>query len=513
MRARGGWSSWTRSSGLARMLRRDQDRRRLWSHRQQIGLPRSTLMRHELQVSVAESSPRASIVLTGETVGRTNESGVAVISGLALWPQGTRPASLLQDLWVKLRVTCMTCGGTKGVSSPVLESSKIYVDTSKAIGVYGDAVAAGSALARWQSDKTFAIGRQSHSSPLVLPGRPAQMCLQLFDRPFADVLLIAQHSPGLVRLGPPSIRVSPYTWPQPACWQFAGAARQAQEVSGTPQNVTFELRSADATYNNKTGLTWGGMAASDGSVSVIVLHARSALRRTRLQHLLRGAAPRQLDVVEARQLEQARWIEVRGGPLQGLARVLLLPATTAQARPAEPPVVALQWVQGTMDTALQWRAAALMTELLPPQTHVTLEIRSVAPLSVTVHITGKCVDRDAGGALVATLNKSLSMIRQGLHTPPQEEEKDDTQMPAWQQLDLVLDWEQLAPASAGLLQHHVVCQFRATADNSTQPLRFVPKASVDLIICKSRVGGRWPCCAAAQWLPAFSRLCGTGTFA
>lgn len=474
--ARGAWSSWMHNNSLSRMLRRSNDRRRLALQRQQMGE-----RIHRIQITLADSSPKDAFLLAGETSCTTSEKGLAVISGLALWPR--EDISLDQSSWVKLRALCTTCGVESNRLPPMAESSKIYIAAGASVGIYDSPVAAMSAIARSQpATPTRAKGVNSGFA-LVLPGRPAQLCVQLLERPFVDVLVKSQQGWGLLSLGPPSIRISPYTWPEPACWHFAAAPQLLQrKIPATYQKVTFQLHSADPAYSNKTGLTWNGMAASDGSAAVVLLASRALTGRARLLHPVLSSASIKVEIPENHHFEAPTWIRVRPSVLQGKIRLPLL----VPGAPASPPTAAAQWTEVT--NTLAWRDAALAVDLTSSRTDIVLEIRTIGQISTTVHIAGDCVDTDAGGVLLATVNEMLPITNQVVPSVSQTDAHANDKSP-WQQLSVQLDWVKLPPEGAGLLQHHVRCTFRASAGNQMQPLQFVPKASVDIIASES--DGAW----------------------
>ncbi|KAL8449158.1 hypothetical protein Emed_003309 [Eimeria media] len=435
---------------------------------------------HKIHLSVGDSSGDGSVALSGDVVGTTNEIGVAVIKGLSLWLKGDA-SSQPQNLWVKLRAVCVTCEVNENESPPAIESSKVYIDTSAAVGVYNDPTAALAAVSRWQHAKPFASNEGS--LPVSLPGRPAQVCVQLLARPFADVLITAHPEEKLFRHGSASIRVTPYTWPQPACWQFEGISQHLLETPrGMYRKVTLQLRSADALYGNQKLLSWKGLAGPDGSVPIIVLPSPAIPRRSRLFHSLQRMPSRKLDHLRGQNADKTIWLDLQGGSFRGSARLLLLQSEAADEQSHDEHfVTAPQLQEANLFTALLWRNAAVMTELIAPQTHMMLEFMALGNVPAQVHFEGKCINKDAGGGIMSTIDQNIFSARQDLPPLHSSKEQAKNQNQAWQKLELTLNWKRLNPESAGILQHHIVCEFHVTAQESMQPLRLLPKSSVDII--------------------------------
>ncbi|KAL8271281.1 hypothetical protein Esti_004796 [Eimeria stiedai] len=474
------WSTWMQIRSAASLRREVNAFQRLRQRGRLLRRSKRMHVKHKIQISVAESSGDGIIALSGDVVGTTNEIGVAVIKGLTFWLKGD-VTSWPQSLWVRLRAVCATCGVDKDRVRPAHTSSKVYIDASAPVGVYLNPAAALAAVSRWQHAKPLASIKSS--LPVSLPGRPAQVCVQLLERPFADVLITAHPEDNLVRLGSASIRVSPYTWPQPACWHFKGVSEQLHEPTlGAYQKVKLQLRSADALYGTKGLLSWRGLAAPDGSVPIIVLPSRAIPRRSRLLHSLRWRSSRQLEVLRGQNVEKPIWLDLREGPLRGSARILLLPPEAKDEQgQGKHLVTSLQLQETNLPTTLFWRNAAVMADLVTPQTHIILEFTALGSVFTRVHVEGKCIDRDAGRAVMSTIEKHISIEKQGLPPLHSSEGHVRDQNQVWQQLELTLDWERLGSEGAGLLQHHVVCEFHATAEESMQPLRLLPKSSVDII--------------------------------
>ncbi|KAL8429682.1 hypothetical protein ACSSS7_006427 [Eimeria intestinalis] len=478
------WSTWMQSSNATSLRKKIFASRPLRSRGRLPKRPRRMSVEHKIQISVAESSGDGHIALSGDVVGTTNEIGVAVIKGLTFWLKGS-VTSRPQSLWARLRAVCVTCGVDKDGVRPERTSSKVYIDASAAIGVYLNPTAALAAVYRWQQAKPLAS--MESSLPVSLPDRPAQVCVQLLERPLADVFITAHTEDKVVRVGSASIRVSAYTWPQPACWHFKVVSDQLHELAlGAYQKVSLEVRSADALYGTKELLSWRGLAAPDGSVPVVVLPSRAIPRRSRLLHSLRWTSSRQLKILRGQNVKKPIWIDLQEGPLQGRARVVLLPPELEDEQSHEQhPVTSLQLQEMSLLTALLWRSAAVMIELVAPQTHVTLEFTALESVFTEVHVRGRCINKDAGGALMSTIEKHFSSERQDLTLLDSSEGHMRDENQVWQPLELTLNWERLSPESAGLLQHHVVCEFHATADEGMQPLRLLPNSSVDIIASKA----------------------------
>ncbi|KAL8441974.1 hypothetical protein Emag_006751 [Eimeria magna] len=462
---------------------------------------------HKIQLSVADSSQDDYIALSGDVIGTTNEIGVALIKGLSFWLKGNATSGP-QSLWVKLRAVCVTCRVTKHGVRPAIESSKVYINASAAVGVYLDPTAALVAVSRWQHAKPLA--KNKGDLPMSLPGRPAQVCVQLFERPSADVLITVHPEDKLFHHGSASVRVTPYTWPQPACWHFEGISQQLHETTpATYQKITLQLHSADALYGNRELLSWKGLAAPDGTVPIIVLPSRAIPRRSRLLHSLRWISFRKLEFLRGQNVEKPIWLDLQEGPLQGSARLLLLPSEAADEQGYDNNLVtALQLQKTNLLTALLWRSAAVIVELVTPKTHVMLEFTALGNTSTEVHVKGKCINKDAGEAIMSTIDKHILSARQDLPPLHNSEEHTTDQNQLWQQLELTLDWKRLASENAGILQHHVVCEFHATAKESMVPLRLLPKASVDIIAtgfsCQNDKKER---CSSGTYAPIGSGRC------
>ncbi|XP_026190432.1 uncharacterized protein LOC113146651 [Cyclospora cayetanensis] len=484
--ASSAWSSWTRNCSIISRARHARNQHRLHSLLERAGGPIRRAVHHKLHVVIAESWPTNSIVLSGHTESITDTSGVALFSRLSLRLQNNRSSNHHTPPWVKLRVECLSCDVLKGEYRPSLEASKIYVDIFSVVGVFSDPLDAASAIVRRQSMVAHTTREKHGNAALVLPGRPAQLCVQLFERPFADVLIAAQHGPDLVNLGAPRIRVSPYTWPQPACWHFAVASRlRHQHTSGPHNKVAFKLTSADIAYNSsKKVIRWGGLAASDGTVRIIVLPSRIALKKNGLLQVLQKRYSSQAGTGKSQESGQPRGTHMRD-QLQAYGHISLHHHLNAAGNQAEPPVIPHQGPGWKVNTTLQWRVPALAVELLPPQTHVILELRPITNFVSTLQITGRCVDLDAGGTQLADVNQSLSP--QDLSALHETKTQGRNAMQRWYQVEIVLDWDSLNPESAGLLQHHVVCEFHGEG-RDTPHVEFVPRASVEIIILRRQCG-------------------------
>ncbi|KAL8431207.1 hypothetical protein Efla_000152 [Eimeria flavescens] len=476
--AKSRWSSWMIYSRAGTIRRRISDRQRLWRHRPASEGQTDMRGRHKIQISLGASSPDNAFVLSGNLVGTTNEKDVAIFSGLTVW-KTSNAVGARQRPWITLRVACMTCGVNKRQAQPVLESSKTYIDASVVVGAYSNPSAAMRALSRWHSAKLLA--NQTESVPVTLPGHPAQVCVQLLERPFVDVLITAHSGEELSLIGFKSIRVSPYTWPQPACWKFLSASELPKKKAiGEYQNVRFRLRSNDAAYDSNTGLSWKGLAASDGIVPIIVLPSRAFPRSSRLLHSLRKTSFPQLELVQEYNADKPTWINLREGPLRGRARILLLPPQSAHDDDHEEPVVLPLQLQGPQEGAtLQWKSTAVMHEIHSAKTLAVLELMVIGHTS-SIHIKGTCTNKDAGAVLVATIEKHILSLN-GKSASLQQDAELGQQNGQREQVEVFIDWDQLSPESAGLLQHHIICEFAATSGDSTQPLTLVPKASVDII--------------------------------
>ncbi|CDJ63023.1 hypothetical protein, conserved [Eimeria necatrix] len=471
-----GWSSWTEGSNSSRSLRSWRDRHRFIPQHRKTEPRNPNGLQHKLQVFIAESWPEGTIVLSGKAEGVTNGQGLATISGLALWLQDQRSTSFRKPSWVKLRVVCTSCSRANKEFRTQLETPKIYLDTTSAVGVYSDAGKAASALLRWQSAKLL-HGPLTKSAALILPGHPAQLCVQLLDRPFADVLIKAEHEPGLVLLGESSIRVSPYAWPVSACWKFKAMSFEDQsEVHENGHKVYFQLISTDVSYSNSARVRWKGMAASDGSVKVIVLPSRPTLGPVAFRDLLRNPDVSRVAMLDTQQSGSPKWIELRSGLLQERVRLPMVTKVARSSRKTQAHTVAEQWAENKERLFLRWQSSAVVVELLPPQTKVVLELRPSAPLRSMLQITGQCVDTDAGNILVATLSRTIGAEISGGQSASKNQNSYGEQKS--QELKLLLDWSQLNPSSAGLLRHRVVCDFRV-ASHTEQQVQFLPRPSVD----------------------------------
>ncbi|CDJ50025.1 hypothetical protein, conserved [Eimeria brunetti] len=482
--ARGLWSSWTQSINLYGTRHREQRLKRFGPQRGRQGLQKSTESGHTIRVSIAKAWPGNLVSLTGQTECTTNEWGRGTFSGLTLWLQEQRATTAPEQPWVKLHVECVTCGIYKGQLRSILETPRIFIDVSSTVGVFKDVVTAAYALVKWRSAKHIMEETHGISAALILPGQPIQMCVQLLDRPFADVLIKARHGQGLTLLGGDSIRISPYVWPMPACWQFAAAPTRQLDVHETEQNVSFQILSADSTFGSRAAIRWTGMATPDGSVRVIVLSSLSLIVPDGLRYMLRNPRSSHIAKLSSQRIGVPKWIEVRSGPLKKRARFLLLPKSATTGKTIQPSVASVQWVNKEVDAFLQWKAVGLVAQLMPPQTKVVLELKVVAPSASSISMTGQCVDTDAGNVVLATIYKSIPMHDFDEQSAAREQEV--YQALKWEELEVLLDWGQLSPASAGLLHHHVVCEFRAMANHTQQQLRLLPKASVDIIVVRKQ---------------------------
>ncbi|CDJ31444.1 LOW QUALITY PROTEIN: uncharacterized protein EMH_0009080 [Eimeria mitis] len=391
----GGWSSWTQSINLYGMLHREQRLKRLNSQKKISQLQHNAIAGHTLRVSIAKAWPENLISLTGQTEATTNEQGHGILSGLAVWLQEPRANSALQAPWVELKVECVTCTIDKGQFRSLLETPRIFLDVLSAVGVFKDVAAAASAVAKWRSAREV-----------------MEETDDLLDRPFADVLIKAQHGQGLTLLGDASIRISPYVWPLPACWQFAAAPTHQLDVHGAEQSVSFQLFSADSTFSSKAGVRWRGMADPDGSVRVIVLPSRSLLGPNGLRYMLRNPRSSHTAILSSQQIGQLKWVQLHSGPLRGRAR-LVVPKSTAAQISTPPPVASMHLVNRDVEAFLQWKAVTHVVELIPPQTKVVLELEVVGPSTPSVDMTGQCVDTDAGNVVLATPANDVAFLQSG----------------------------------------------------------------------------------------------------